>query len=442
MSESSNRFLAAVLFTVLLIVLVNLAWWLYYNRTEGLLEHQLSRRLSSIAVTATEGLPRGLVDSLLFGDIDAYDQVSVFLEKVRAANGVADLFVVDENYRYLANTSMEPDSIYFLSDLNGKYIDSLFYSEQHGSVVTPTYRSGDIFLKSAFAPLVDPRGITIGVLGVEANVDYFDSLTSLRHDLWYATVVSLIGGLVLGLLFLALQRRLSRAEQNVFLSHTHAYLGRMVAVVAHEIRNPLMIIRASAERLSKRTPAEESRYIIEETDRLNEIVTGYLDFARAEGPFLSGERPESIDVAEFVSGVKKHLFETYQPEEIQWLDSSIPQGLNMIGYRRSLRQVLLNLLMNGAEACQSVSKPIAVGLSVADKGHRIEIAVRDKGSGITGKELKRLFTPFYTTKQKGSGLGLYLSQKIVAEMGGMLKIDSQPGSGTDVTISLPRTART
>jgi signal transduction histidine kinase len=435
MSESWNRFLAALLFTVLLIVLVNLAWWLYYNRTEALLEHQLARRLSSIALTAEEGLPRTLVDSLLFGDIDAYDQVSVFLEKVRAANGVADLFIVDENYRYFANTSMEPDSIYFLAGLNGRYIDSLFYTETHGSVVTPSY------LKSAFVPLVDPRGITIAVLGVEANVDYFESLTNLRHDIWYAAIISLLGGLALGLLFLALQRRLNRAEQNVFLGHTHAYLGRMVAVVAHEIRNPLMIIRASAERLAKKIPAEESQYIIEETDRLNEIVTGYLEFARAEGPFLAGEHPEPIDLAEFLGGVRKHLAETYRPEEIEWLDTSMPDGLSMTGYRRSLRQVLLNLLMNGAEACQAVSRPIAVGLTVADKGQRVEMTVRDKGQGIAKKEIKRLFTPFYTTKQKGSGLGLYLSQKIVAEMGGILKISSEPGIGTDVMISLPKQAK-
>jgi membrane-bound ClpP family serine protease len=91
-------------------------------------------------------------------------------------------------------------------------------------------------------------------------------------------------------LFLWGQRRINAAEEKLFLGETHAHLGRMVAVVAHELRNPLMIIRGSAERLVKKTDAPEAGYVVEEIDRLNQIVTGYLDFARSGGAADRGER--------------------------------------------------------------------------------------------------------------------------------------------------------
>ncbi|HVP06339.1 MAG TPA: HAMP domain-containing sensor histidine kinase [Candidatus Acidoferrum sp.] len=441
MTGSSRRFLAAVLFTALLIVLVNLAWWIYYRRTEALLETQLSRRLSSVVQTASAGLSRTLVDSLLAGDIDAYARVSLFLEKARAADSLSELFIIDENYFYLATTLVEPESTYFLARLNGRYIDSLFYGASTRCTVTPTYETGDLYLKSAFAPLLSASGVVVGVLGADANVDYSDALNDLKRNLAYSTAISLAGGLALGLLFLLLQRRLNRAEQQLFIGQTHTYLGRMVAVVAHEVRNPLMIIRASAERLGKKINAEETGFIVEEIDRLNGIVTGYLDFARADGPFLSGQQPEDFELGDFLAGVRKNLTEKYGGTEVQWLDDGESRPLSFRGYRRSLRQVMLNLLMNGVEACQAARKPIVLGLSANDHGHRTEIIVSDRGPGLSHKEIKRLFTPFYTTKQAGSGLGLYLSQKIVAEMGGTVKIESRLGHGTSIIISLPKVPR-
>ncbi len=433
----SKRFLAIALFTVLLILLVNLAWWIYYQRTEALLEQQLSRRLSALALTAAAAFPPSLVSELNAGRLDAFAQVTSYLEQVRAADSLSELFVLSENYSYLATTLLEPDSCYFLATLNGRYIDSLFYSARPHAIVTPSYRTGSLYLKSAFASLPDTSGAVIAVLGVEASVDYFDALVSLKTNLAYATALSLSGSLLLGLLFLLLQRGLNRAEQRLFLNQTHAYLGRMVAVVAHEIRNPLMIIRASAERLVKRTSADEAHYIVEETDRLNGIVTGYLDFAKADGPLLSGEAPESFDLAELLNGLRQHLRERYPDQPIQWLTESPSVPVMISAYRRSLRQVILNLLINAVDACHGASKPIVVDLHGEVKAHRCQITVSDHGPGISPKERRRLFEPFHTTKQAGSGLGLYLSQKIVAEMGGIIKIESQEGTGTTMIIDLP-----
>jgi signal transduction histidine kinase len=438
MFDSSRKLLAVACFAVILIGLVNLAWWVFYDHTKQMLDQQLTRRLLSTAKAAAAALPVEVIENLILGDLDAFSNVTVILEEIRAVDSLAELFILNENYTYLATTSLETDSSYFLAELNSPYIDSLFFGFSRQAVATLSYKTGKVYLKSAFAPLYDTDGYLLAVLGVEANVDYFDDLTALKRNLYYSGGLSLLGGVVFGLLFLLYQRRVNQAEQRLFVNETHSYLGRMVAVVSHEIKNPLMIIRASAERLLKKDKSAECTFIVEETDRLNGIVTGYLDFAKAGGSILTDDLTEEVNLSAIVSNIRKHLHEKYPDTEINWIDDETPEDLIFEGYRRSLRQVLLNLLINGAEACLAASKPITIGISAADRGDHVTIRVIDHGPGLSKKERKRIFTPFYTTKQSGSGLGLYLSKKIVVEMGGELIIESVSGQKTEVIINLPK----
>lgn len=439
MQRPSTRLITVGAFTALLVLLVNFSWWFYYDRTEKLLEDQLTRRLGAIAgITALPLIP-ARVDSLLSGEIDAYIDIASYLDDTRAADSLSELFILDENHRYLVTTLVEPDTVYFLSQLNGRYIDSLFFGHASATlpIVSPTYQTGKLRLKSAFAPLYDSSGVVVAVLGVEADVDYFDSLNSLWNTFITFAAISLLAGILLGFIFISIQKRLNSAEQKLFLTETHAYLGRMVAVVAHELKNPLMIMRASAERLKRKTDAEESGYIIEEVDRLNEIVSGYLDFARSGGSLIKTDQLTSFDFSELSLDLRQHLKDKYAPQEIRWSGEDSPKSLTVTLFRRSLRQVLLNLLINGADACLSAEMPIRVGLRAEVKEKLLSIIVSDNGPGIPSSQIERVFDPFHTTKQDGSGLGLYLCRKIVEEMGGSIVIVSKPGERTDVEINLP-----
>ncbi|HKK21980.1 MAG TPA: HAMP domain-containing sensor histidine kinase [candidate division Zixibacteria bacterium] len=437
MFSGSKKLAYVALFTVIMIALVNLVWWLNYDRTQRLMDRQLSRRLSAVAQSGAVALKPTQIEELMRDDFDAYAEVTSLLEDIRSADSLSELFILDQNYHVLASTSLEADSVYFLTALNGKYIDSVFYSLNDNPVSTPSYRTGNVYLKTSFAPLHDTRGMVVAVLGVEANVDYFDALADLRHNLYYSTLLSIVAGIFLGGLFLLFQRRMSAAEQQIFLNETHSYLGRMVAVVSHEIKNPLMIIRASAERLHKKFSGDESRFIIEEVDRLNRIVTGYLDFAGGRTKFLDNDHAETVNLGELIDSLKKHFAARYRDDSIRWLPFEVDPSLNAEVYPRSLRQVLLNLLINGADACLAAGKHIEVGVEARRDNGRVELCVVDRGLGLTRKEIKRLFTPFYTTKQTGSGLGLFLSKKIIDEMDGNLDITSEKGKGTRVTISIP-----
>lgn len=437
MSGASKRFVAIAAFTALLIVLVNLAWWFSYGRTAGLLEDQLARRLRALAITAASAIDPPLIDSLLFDDPSAYLNALRVLEAVKQADSLSEAFIITDNYHYLATTVLESDSTYFLAALNGPYIDSILFSNSP-PLVTATYNTGGIFLKTAFAPLYDSKGVLSAVLGLEANVDYFDSLGELRQNLYYSTGLSLAGSLLFGLLFLALQRRINLAERQLFLSQTESYLGRMVSVVSHELKNPLMIIRGSAERLKRKTELEEARYIVEEVDRLNQIVSGYLDFARSGGSLLAGESAERFDLVELAHTLKSHLTRTFADQPIEWLEESLPGTLSITGYPRSLRQVILNLLLNGVEACRQAGKPVRVGLALDETSGLVSVSVVDHGPGLSSREIARISDPFYTTKQSGSGLGLYVSRKLIADMGGSLEILSTEGSGSRFVIKLPQ----
>ena len=437
MFSGSRKLVVIALFTVILIALVNLVWWFNYSRTETLLEEQLSHRLASIAHAGGSALSAELIDSLQAGSFEAYAQTLDILEELQSADSLSELFILDEDYHYLATTALEADSTYFLAAINGPYIDSMFFDLNPGVVVTASYPVGGILLKSAFAPLYGREGYLVAVLGVEANVDYFDALADLRGNLYLSTILSVIGGILLGLVFLIYQQRINRAEQQLYLGQTQAYLGRMVAVVAHEVKNPLMIIRGSGERLLKKTGAEEAGFIVEETDRLNEIVSGYLDFVSGNKSLLAGETPADYDLTEMLRGVARQIGEKYGPEPIVWESFNLPESMPVYGFRRSLRQVIFNLLTNAADACREISTEIKIGLEAKVKDGRIRLRISDAGGGIDKKELARIFTPFYTTKRTGSGLGLYLSRKLIEEMGGRLQIRSEPGHGTEVQIELP-----
>lgn len=439
MIAGSKRLIAVTLFIIFVIALVNIIWWLYYERTANLLDRQLSRRLAAVATSGGAAIDHDMVEKLTLYDVDAYIQATDILERIRRSDSLAEVFIVDHSYRMLASTSVEADSIYFLAELNGEYIDSVFYSLNDVAVATPSYQTGQVYLKSAFAPLTDNSGLVAAVIGVEASVDYFDVLTDLKSNIYYSMVLSVVGGLLIGLVFLLLQRRINRTEQQLYLNQTHSYLGRMVAVVSHELKNPLMIIRASAERLAKKIQGDESQFIVEEVDRLNQIVTGYLDFAGARDRFLDNDRIEQINLFELVDNIKKHFQSKYPGQEIAWLENGVPSELTIETYPRSLRQVILNILINGADACLAASKPIKLGVNAVDKGNRVIIGVVDHGPGIGKRELKKIFTPFYTTKQSGSGLGLFLTKKIIEEMGGEVNIESRKGEMTELMINLPKT---
>ena len=220
-----------------------------------------------------------------------------------------------------------------------------------------------------------------------------------------------------------------------------AYLGTFAANLAHEIKNPLGGMRGAAQLLSRRTAdpghKEYLEVIMKEADRLNTILNSMLDFTK---PAKLRKKPfnihEALDSAAFLMGEEKlSIF-------IRSYDPSIPE---ISGDENQLKQVFLNLIKNAKEAIAGNGNIHLTTRAItefhivegAGQGRMVSIEIKDNGCGIRPEDMEKIFTPFFTTKPKGSGLGMAITLNIIKEHGGHLKIDSAPGKGTSVTIYLP-----
>ena len=224
--------------------------------------------------------------------------------------------------------------------------------------------------------------------------------------------------------------------------HRLAALGTMSAGLAHEIRNPLAGIKGAAQYLQGDVTREELgdfvSLIVQETDRLNEVVSQFLAYAR---PFEVHTEP--ADLNELVERALSLVLAEGHPSSVHIetdLSAALPAALLD---RDRLLQVLLNLLHNALHAIDgSGTLTLTTGRSHlrqrAGRGRpAVEIRISDDGPGILPEDLEKLFIPFFTTKPRGTGLGLAISLRLIEAHGGEIDVQSKPGQGSTFTIRIP-----
>ena len=233
-------------------------------------------------------------------------------------------------------------------------------------------------------------------------------------------------------------KQLGEAEAAVRRSERLAALGQMSAGLAHELRNPLGTIRASAEMLSRNVAAENevarevAGYISSEVDRCNSLVTRFLDFARPLAVRLAEtDLTQVIDRSVEMVSREAHdhditIYRNYAPDV-----PPLPMDAEL------MERVFFNVLQNAVQASAPGS---SITVKTRAAGDRVETCVIDRGSGIDPKLIETIFNPFVTTKPNGVGLGLAIVSKIVDRHGGKMSVESQPGEGSVFHISLPTRA--
>ena len=237
--------------------------------------------------------------------------------------------------------------------------------------------------------------------------------------------------------FNTLTDSIARFQRDISQKERLTALGRLSTVIAHEVRNPLMIIKASLHSLRQKDAAADAVHeavddIDEEVARLNRIVNDVLDFARPIRFELSRTDLNALcresAAAAAASGPGAEITLTLDPT-LQTMTTD-PERL---------RIALINMLVNARHAANG--HPGGVTLSTSAAGDRARLRVVDKGGGITPADLARIFDPFFTTKRGGSGLGLPIAKNIIEGLGGTIAVTSVAGVGTDVLIDLPLDAR-
>lgn len=211
-------------------------------------------------------------------------------------------------------------------------------------------------------------------------------------------------------------------------------LEQIGAKVAHELKNPLTGVKALVQ-LGLRNPAEaasrERLEVVEkEVTRMQEILQDYLSFSRP----LQAVAPRSVDLGSLVSDTLVVLSARADEAHIRLY----AQGeASVEADPRRLKEALLNLVANAIEATPPGGEVV---VDVRPAGDEIELEVRDTGRGMPADTLRRIGTPFFTTRDEGTGLGVVLARSVIAQHGGTLRYETEPGKGTHVRVTLPRLA--
>jgi two-component system sensor histidine kinase AtoS len=225
-------------------------------------------------------------------------------------------------------------------------------------------------------------------------------------------------------------------QDQVRLRENLARLGEMSAGIAHEFRNGLAAIQGYAQ-LVNRNPedgrvAEHAGEILKETRTLGKVVSDFLAFARP-----ASLRMERIELGPLL---EECLAEVTPPGEDDGMAFSLDGDFPAVnGDETLLRQAFLNLLRNARQAVRAVREDegeVRVRGAVSDDG-RVGLEISDNGVGIEEQNLDRIFLPFFTTREEGTGLGLALVQKIILSHNGTIQVNSRPGEGTSFRITLP-----
>ena len=363
--------------------------------------------------------------------VNIYDQVGTLSYSTDAIPLGADCYEVPEVKKALLGDSslIAPDSL----------LDLLLFqltSPQQLKTYIP-FR-----LERKLTPELGP---VIGVFEITQDIS-----RDLAEIGWFQlfTITTLV--VIMGLLFIILRQIVKKAEmilerrheeQKALLAQLNqaeklAALGEMIAGVAHEIRNPLGIISSTAEllrqRLAKYEPQDRlAQIIVEESNRLNQTVTEFLDFARPREPNLRPCDPEEI---------LERNFELLQPE-IDRRQITVDRNYNLNGHplladSDLLYRAFLNILINAIQALPAGGK-ITVTTQLGNDNKAGLIEIQDNGEGIEADAMQKIFNPFFTTKDTGSGLGLSIVKSIIESHRGTINIDSTPGQGTTVRIILP-----
>jgi signal transduction histidine kinase len=430
------------------------------------LEDELAARLVAAAKAGAAALPADRVVRLAPGDegTRTYGHVRSRLESVASATGTR-LFVVRPDRTALADSAgrarigeplltLERDRLEIGEAAAGRAVASAFLFE--GS-------DGRLY-KTGYAPLARPSGEVVAVVGADGTAASFETLRRFRRLLATVAVLgAVLGALVAALAALSVTRPLVRIteaarriahgdletplwkrtrkdeigtlrdtieEMRKALHARDAERETLLAGIAHEVRNPLgaldLFAGLLAEELAGTPQASHVARVRSELASLSKVVEEFLDYARARPPVR-----ESVDLGLLLAEVAEVAGPLAAERQVS-LD--VEGSGNARADREQLRRAAVNLVRNAVEAA-----PPASAVEVIARAHDGEatIEVRDRGPGLDRAARASLFRPFFTTKPKGTGLGLALAKKVADSHGGSLALEDRDGGGTVARLAVP-----
>ncbi len=458
----------ALAFVAFVMVVVGGTGWALYDVTRRSLEREMSERLTAVARLVAGGLDGQTVRTLHPGaeGYRTYASLTARLRRAREMVGARRIVVFDRQGRGLLDT--EPGAPI------GREYARLRIDRAEGASVwrgasahSALFQGEDgFFYKSGYAPVYDGEEVVAGV-GVEIGAAFLETIRQFRSSVVtfgaVSAVLTVLIGLGLARTITGPVRRLVDAAHQIGrgdLKHAveapsqdelgdladtmeemrrrlvarDAQLRQMLAGVAHEIRNPLGGIEIYAGLIADDLPDGDPRKahirkVIGEVQTLNRIISEFLDFARPTQP-----HPTPTPVARIAGEAAFLLAPEMEAAGVRYVQET-PEGLEVRADPEQVKRALLNLMKNGVQAMQEGG---VLTVRARAEGERVVVEVEDTGPGMPPEVRARAFEPFFTTREKGTGLGLAVVQKIVEENGGAVEVESEVGKGTTFRMILPR----
>ncbi len=292
-------------------------------------------------------------------------------------------------------------------------------------------------------PLSRLSGPVLGV--VEIVQDLSEEYRNIFKD---QIVVVITGAVVMGFLLVVLilvvkrgeniieARALERLKLEEKLSQAErlSSLGEMTAAISHEIRNPLGIIKSSAEHLKKKGLPDDPSFkiidiIVEEARRLNSIITDFINFARPRNPNL-----QPCGVEEIIEKNLNFLSAQAKEQGIQIIKQLNGQSPEIVADKEMLYQAFLNIALNAMQAMPTGGEMV---IETKSNDHFVKVIFDDTGEGIADEIISKIWDPFFTSKEKGTGLGLGIVKSIIEIHGGQVNVANKATKGVRVKVKLP-----
>lgn len=459
----------------LLIILVTTATFslLFFSTARNHLEREVGRKIQDIASIASRNAPFERLDLIKVGD-DQKRMVLRLREKlgeIREATGVRDIIIFRPDRTSLLD--LDPDRLIGtaceLPHFREDFADRLARGE---AVSTGSYRapSGKLTV-SAFAPVMDAEGRLYAVVGVDADTREVEVIEQMRRRLY---LIAAAGVALAFLLALVLARTVIRpisdmartaarigsgdyearvplpstAELRVLadsinsmadrVRHRDRRLKEMSASVAHEIRNPLnsikLLIQLLEEELQDQGAAAPSKSLdtlYHEIGKLNRFLTEFLTYSRP----ITLVRDE-VAPADLAKAAADMVRAEAEESGVEIAVAAAPDLPDIRVDRDRVEQSLLNIVLNAVHACPEGGR-VDMSVTSSENGEGVEFIVEDSGPGIAEEVKEKLFEPFFTTRDSGTGLGLSNAEKIVESHGGSIQAENRPTRGARFIVRLP-----
>ncbi len=409
-------------------------------------EAQPSRLLQIVAFNNVAILIVGLLSARLSERRRVREQLQKTTENLRETEAnFADLHALHERIVESIRSGL------ITTDLEGK-----IYNFNRAAEEISGFKAAETIGQNIFSmfneELRKPVNLCLGAVeSTEFSTEHFEAeiQTTLgsggnrRRVAVVCSVSPLVGktGDVYGLIFAFQDLTQIRAmEETLRRSDRLAAVGRMAAGLAHEIRNPLGSMSAALQFIQQKVPIDTPEaslmdVVLNESDRLNKIISNFLTYARSSADANSKDNFSPTDVGEAIRDCLILLRHSPEVKATHLLESDLPDApVNIRANETQIKQVFWNLLQNSIQAMPDGGK-LNVRLNESP-GKNIQIVFEDTGGGISPEYLENMFEPF-SSEARGTGLGLSIVHKIVRDHGGRIDVQSEVGEGTRITVELP-----